>query len=105
MSRKGLPVWLNQAAPNVGAACREGGWGTLPREPSAPEIRLPQAFVLAQVRGLALEDEAPGREHVAAVCDRERDVRVLLDDEHGDARLVDLLDDLEGALDEDRLDA
>ena len=55
-----------------------------------------------QVGGLPLEHDPAGREHVAAVGDRERDVRVLLDDEHGDALVVHLLDDLEALLDEDR---
>ena len=44
-------------------------------------------------------------QHVAAVGDRERDVRVLLDDENGHPGLVHLLDDLEVSLDEDRGEA
>src|SRR3954454_15494903 len=75
------------------------------RTSSAPEIRLAQPLVLEQVGRLALEHELPGREHVAPIGEGERDVRVLLDDEHRDARFVHLLDDLEAALDEDRREA
>src|SRR3954469_3542211 len=68
----------------------------------APEVRLPQPLVLAEVVGRALQHEPPRREDVAAVGDREGDVRILLDDEHRDPGFVHLLDDLERALDEDR---
>ena len=58
-----------------------------------------------QVCCFALEDDAPRREDVAAVGDRQRNVRVLLHDQHPDAGIVHLLDDLEAALDEDRGEA
>src|SRR5581483_1115642 len=69
---------------------------------SAAEVGLPQPLVLEQVGSPALEHQPPGREHVPAVGDRERDVRVLLDHEDRDAGLVHLLDDLEVLLHEDR---
>ena len=62
-------------------------------------------FVREQLLRRALQDAAAGREDVAAVGDRERHVRILLDDQHRDAGLVHLLDDLEAALDEDRRQA
>src|SRR4051794_41391895 len=76
-----------------------------PGYPLAAEVGLAEILVLAELGGRAGEDEPPGGQHVAAVCDRERDVRVLLDDEHRDAGLVHLLDDLERTLDEDRREA
>ena len=82
-------------------ARRGGGLARLAgRKGSAAQVGLAQALVLEEVGRLALQDEAARREHVAAVGDRERDVRVLLDDEDRDAGLVHLLDDLEVPLDE-----
>src|SRR4029450_5368555 len=72
---------------------------------STAKVRLPQIFVLQELLRLAAEHEAPGREDVATVCDRERHVRILLDDEHRDAGLVHLLDDLQAPLHTHRRDA
>src|SRR6188472_3611405 len=72
-------------------------------QPSLARTGLAAEVRLAEI--LVLEDDATGREDVATVGDRERDVRVLLDDQHRDARLVDLLDDLEAPLDEHRREA
>src|SRR5262245_41555766 len=69
---------------------------------STAKVGLPQVLVLEQLARRPFEHEPSGRQHVAAVRDREGHVRILLDDQHGDARLVDLLDDLEAPLDEDR---
>src|SRR3954453_15938370 len=78
------------------------GRGLTPAFRSAPQIRFAQVLVLEQLAGAALEDQPDRREDIAAVGDRQRHVRVLLHDQHGDPRLVDLLDDLEAPLDEDR---
>src|SRR5262249_16951996 len=73
--------------------------------PLPAEVCLSQILVLDQIRGLPLEDEPSGREDISAVGDRERDIRVLLDHEHGDTSSGHLLDDLEASLDEDRSEA
>src|SRR6266545_6778473 len=59
-------------------------------EASPAEIGLAQVFVREQLLRLAFEDEAARREDVAAVCDRQGHIRVLLDHQHCNARLVDL---------------
>jgi hypothetical protein len=58
--------------------------------------------VLEQLGRLPREDDSAGLQDVAAVRDRERHVRVLLDYEDRHAGLVHLLDDLEVPLDQDR---
>src|SRR6266545_734371 len=45
----------------------------------APKVGLPKLLVAEQRLGAVGEDDTARREHVAAVGDRERDVRVLLD--------------------------
>src|SRR6266566_872281 len=51
------------------------------------------------------EDAASRREDVATIGDRQCHVRILLDDEHRDAGLMHLLDDLEAPFDQDRRQA
>ena len=87
---RGCASTVTPIVPNRGVDAHRERGGRLPRlgalagrGPTA-EVRLAQALVLEQVGRLALEHEPPGREHVAAVSDRERDVRVLLDDEDRD---------------------
>ncbi len=87
-----------QGMPGCQARCVAAvRWPALPNG----QVRLPEILVLEQVSGLALEDDTTGREHVAAIGDRERHIRVLLDHEHRDAGLVHLLDDLEAPLHQD----
>src|SRR5580765_3204432 len=69
---------------------------------STAKVGLPQVLVCKQVLCGTLQHQSPGGENVAAVRDRKRHVRILLDDEHRDAGLMHLLDDLEASLDEDR---
>src|SRR3954447_21688814 len=69
---------------------------------SAAEVGLPQILVLRELGRRTFEHEVARREDIAAVCDGQRHVRVLLDDEHRDTGLVHLLDDLELAVDENR---
>ena len=59
-----------------------------------------RSSLLSRSAGRALEHDLAGRQHVAAVGDRQRHVRVLLDHQHCDTRLVDLLDDPEVLLHE-----
>src|SRR6476619_7817023 len=66
------------------------------------EVGLTELVVLEELGGLPLEDDPPRRQDIAAIGDGERHVRVLLDDEHRHTGFVDLLDDLEAPLDEDR---
>src|SRR5829696_4090480 len=53
-----------------------------------PQVRLPDALVLAQLRARAVEGDATDLDQVRAVRNVERDVRVLLDDEHRQALLL-----------------
>src|SRR5919202_3079390 len=69
------------------------------------EIRLANLLVLAQRLRVVVERNPPGFHDVAAVRDVERHERVLLDEKDRGALLVDLLDDLEDLLDEDRREA
>src|SRR5205085_8242390 len=59
---------------------------------SLTEIRLANVLVRREIRRLSLEDDAARLEHVAAMRDGKRHVRVLFDEENGRARLVDLGD-------------
>src|ERR671917_1086071 len=65
------------------------------------QVRLADLRVLAQLLGGGGVDDGAGLQDVAAGGDLEGDVRVLLDEEDGGALGVDLLDDVEDALDED----
>src|SRR5918997_5561435 len=65
------------------------------------EVSLADLRVLAQLLGGGGVDDGAGLQDVAAGGDLEGDVRVLLDEEDGGALGVDLLDDVEDALDED----
>src|SRR6266550_9223342 len=69
---------------------------------STAKVSLSQVLVLQELVRRPLQDEPPRRENVSAVSDRESHVCILLDDQHRDAGLVHLLDDLEAAVDEDR---
>src|SRR5439155_8815108 len=76
------------------------------RTPALPsQVRLLHLFVLEQAGGFVLEAHAAGLEHVAAARDRERHVRVLLDQEHSDAALVDLADGPEDLAHQERREA
>src|SRR5437868_2860470 len=71
-------------------------------ETSTAKVGLAQILVPEQFRRRAGQDDAPGLQHVSAVGDRQRDVRVLLDRQDRDTRFVYLLNDLEVLLDQDR---
>src|SRR5215216_4092457 len=76
---------------------------TRPRRASVlAEVGLSDPFVLAERLRLVRERDLPRLEHVAAVSGVERHQRVLLDEEDRRALRVDLADDLEDLLDEDR---
>src|SRR5204863_7466099 len=66
------------------------------------EVRLANLLVRLQRGRVVGEDDAPRLEHVAAVRRVERHQRVLLDEQDRRPLLVDLLDDVEDSLDEDR---
>src|SRR5712691_6968473 len=69
-------------------------------EPLIPEVGLADAFVAAKLSALALDRHLTHLQHVRAGCSVERDVRVLLDDEHREAVVgIELLDDAEDLLD------
>src|SRR6185503_4184980 len=72
---------------------------------STAKVGLPEVLVLRELASQSFEDEPRCREDVAAVGDRECQVRMLLDDQHCDAGLVDVLEDREAALYEDRRQA
>src|SRR3954464_13868804 len=61
---------------------------------STAQVRLSQIVVDEEVGSLAGEDDPAGGEDVPAVGDRQRHVRVLLDEQHRAAPVVPLLDDL-----------
>src|SRR3954453_1103842 len=69
------------------------------------EIRLADALVVCEARGGVRQCDAPGLEHVAAVGDLERRAGVLLHQQDRRPVLVDLLDDLEDLVDQDRREA
>ena len=62
---------------------------------SDSEVRLADVVVGEEVGALPLEDDPAVLEDVGAVGDGEGLEDVLLDEENGDARLVDLADDAE----------
>ena len=66
------------------------------------EVRLANLLVVSSSFGLVREDDVAGLEDVAAVGGVERHQRVLLDEQDRRALRVDLADDLEDLLDEDR---
>src|ERR1700692_239598 len=69
---------------------------------STAKVGLSQVLVLQELLGGAAQDATAGRKDVAAIDNRERHVRILLHDQHRDAGLVHLLDDLEASLDKNR---
>src|SRR6186997_718678 len=69
---------------------------------STAKVGLSQVFVREELFGGSAQNATSGREDVAAIGNRERHVRILLHDQHRDAGLVDLLDDLDASLDENR---
>ena len=73
--------------------------------PFYPRVCLPDALVRAQRLRVVRERDRAGLEHVAAAGDVERHQGVLLDEQDRGALLVDLDDDLEDPLDEDRREA
>src|SRR5712692_11362965 len=71
--------------------------------PLIPEVRLANALVAAKLSALALDRHVADLQHVRARCSLERDVRVLLDDEHRQAIVgIELFDDAEDLLDDRR---
>ena len=60
---------------------------------SAPEVRLPDGLVAAQLLGGAGVDDAARLEDVGAAGEGQREVGVLLDEEHGGAGLADQFGD------------
>src|SRR4029079_7589718 len=96
--------------------------GARPRRPAAPdrlppfapvlpdprrrlglaEVGLPDLLVGPGLLGVVGERDAAGLEDLAALGALQRHERVLLDEQDRRALLVDLLDDLEDLLDEDR---
>src|SRR5919198_4916224 len=66
------------------------------------EVRLADLLVGEQARGVVLEDDPAGLDHVAAVGQAQGLGRVLLHQQDGGALLVDLPDGVEDALDHDR---
>ena len=69
------------------------------------EVGLPNLLVLGEGLRVVRERDRPRLHHVTAVGDVERHERVLLDEEDRRPLLVDLDDDLEDPLDEDRRQA
>ena len=69
------------------------------------EVYLLNLLVLAQGLRVVGENDVPRLHHVAAVGRVEGHQRVLLDEEDGRSLVVDLTDDLEDLLDEDRREA
>ena len=55
----------------------------------------PEMFVLEEIPAYALEDDLAVFHHVAAISDLEGLLDILLDDEEGEARLADCLEDVE----------
>src|SRR3990172_8717008 len=80
------------------------GWAFTSPANTASTAKVGLFEVLVREEGVCLvgEHDPPSLQDVAPVGDREREVRVILDDEDGDAGVVHLLDDLEVLLDEDR---
>src|SRR6266545_6524767 len=71
-----------------------------------PEVRLADAFVLAQLCARTLQRDPPDLEQVGAIRYVERGVRVLLDDEHCQPLLlVQAANELEELLDDERREA
>ena len=96
---------LQRLERELGAALRRDLAGCADDAHQRPRYALRSSSFSSRSAALPSRTTAPGREDVAAVGDRQRDVRVLLDDEHRDTRVVHLLDDLEAALDEHRREA
>src|SRR3954468_15180855 len=72
--------------------CRAGSTGGRLGDASA-EIGRAHVVVRPELGRLARHREPAGFQHVAAIGDRERHARVLLDEEHGGAAPADLADD------------
>src|SRR6266550_1341203 len=69
--------------------------------PLVPEVGLAHAFVPAKLGAFALDCYLPHLQHVRTGCGIEGDVRVLLDDQHGQPIVgIELLDDAEDLLDD-----
>src|SRR6266511_3626268 len=72
---------------------------------SDPEICGPDLGVRRELAARSLEPDVPGLDHRPALRDLERLVQVLLDEENGDARAVELRDRAHHLLDEERRQA
>src|SRR5437868_146297 len=70
---------------------------------SHPQVGATNLVVALELRGGSLRGDAAGLEDVAALRDLERQVRVLLDDQHGDRQItVQLTELLEQTLRDER---
>src|SRR6266545_4155467 len=69
---------------------------------SGPEICGPDLGVRRELAARSLEPDVPGLDHRPALRDLERLAQVLLDEENGDARAVELRDRAHHLLDEER---
>src|SRR5207247_10804645 len=67
---------------------------------STAKVGLSQVLVLQELVRRPTEHAPSRREDVPTIGDGERQLRILLDDEHRHAGLMDLLDDLAASLDE-----
>src|SRR5262245_41696157 len=73
---------------------------------SVAEVGLADGFVLDELGARALERDASDLQHIRAARRAQRELRVLLDDEHREALLlVQLGDDLEQLTDDQRREA
>jgi len=66
------------------------------------EVGFADAFVGEQCGGIAGEGDTPRFHHVGAMCNLQCGARVLLDQQHGDARRVDFADGIEDEPDQER---
>src|SRR5215210_6478970 len=98
VARSGSTAWLAYmvasmpAAPNISPlmpVTRAGGRSAFTAGSSDAEVGLSDPWVFEQRGALAVGDDAAVLEHVAARRRLERGVDVLLDDQHGGARVRD----------------
>src|SRR5213076_906548 len=82
--------------PSLPVTMRRSAAGTPSRLPdSDAKVHLLDAWVVQQGLGRAGRDDAPLLDHVSVLCELQRLVDVLFHEHHGDAPLMDLLDDAE----------
>ena len=66
------------------------------------QIRLAHLLVVHQLLGVAFHGDAPGFEHIRTIGDRQGHIRVLFDQQHGNALIVQLANNGEDLFDEFR---